>query len=157
MFQYLKQHGARRTFTTGAGYSNCFLTVGNDSKQFRSLNDGNTELFCLCTSATVSSIAVETTIRSVVFVMPLPSCRKQLIPSASSFSLHFIVLTGDEEAVASGYIFPDAFEVLRNSAHATSGYANKKWVLKSSIVAIILQIKYNYGRRIIETDASKRL
>ena len=40
-----------------------------------------------CTSGTVSSTAVDTTITSVSAVIPSPFCKKHVIPAASSFTL----------------------------------------------------------------------
>ena len=48
---------------------------------------GMLSCFAFCTSNTVSSMAVETTTRSVPVVMPSPFCKKHCMPAASSFSL----------------------------------------------------------------------
>ena len=60
-----------------------FAISDNTSLLFKT---GMFNCFAFCTSATVSSIAVDTTTKSVSVVMPSPFCKKHFIPSASNFS-----------------------------------------------------------------------
>ena len=94
-----------------------------------------------CTSATVSSIAVETTIRSVVSVMPSPFCKKHCTPSISSFSLVSLYSPGAKKRSLPLTSLPMPLRYCAIALMPTPATPIKKGFLKSFIEEIILQIK----------------
>ncbi len=97
--------------------------------------------FAFCTSATVSSTAVETTIRSVTGVIPDPSCTKQPIPSASNFSFVSLYSPSLKKRSLPETCLPVPCKYWAMALMPLPAMPIKNGFLKSWIEDIILQIK----------------
>lgn len=134
MAQYIKQHCRSSALARYPLTAIVFLLLAINASNSERFIMGMLSCFAFCTlRMTVSSMAVETTTRSVSRVMPSPFCRKHCIPSASSFSLVSLNLL-PEIAVAAAYIFIYTCQVLCNSTHAHTGYTDKENVFEAGYI-----------------------